>query len=340
MRLTLVGVSLAALVGACRVDSSSPPPSPSAAPRGLSGAVARAGSGGRFTCRTDGGQERPLALRRFIVQVTTRPGTVRSHLTMEVAGPAAERVEAVMRLAVPRGAAVTSAILWVNGRPMNGAFVERDRARAIYRSIVERRRDPALVTWDGPGWVVVSIFPLERGEARRFEIEWVEPAAIEGGFVQYRVPAIAEAGRIIGRPTLEVDGHPLSAGAREVVPLAEAPASAAQIVAGRAPGDPFHRLLVRASPSYGAPRFVLVAETSQAMTAGERVRQRAAIDGVLRALPAGSKVTITAADWDVSTVAEDVEAREAQRALAKLDGIVSAGALHLERARRRYRAGP
>src|SRR4029077_17255779 len=95
--------------------------------------------------------------------------------------PPGEGVEPFMRFAVPRGAAVTVAILGVNGRPMNGAFVERDRARAIYRSIVERRRDPALVTWDGPGGVAVSIFPLERGEPRRFELEWVEPAAIAGG---------------------------------------------------------------------------------------------------------------------------------------------------------------
>ena len=114
-----------------------------------------------------------------------------------------------MRLAVPQGAAVTGAILWVNGRPMNGAFVQRDRARQIYRSIVDRRRDPALVTWDGPGWVSVSIFPLERGEPRRFEIEWIEPAATEAGVVQYRVPTVVNAGRVLGRPSVEVDGRAL-----------------------------------------------------------------------------------------------------------------------------------
>src|SRR6185369_11950609 len=129
-----------------------------------------------------------LLLRKLAVKVTTRPATVRTHLTMEIAGPAHERVEAVMRLAVPRGAAVTGASLWVNGRPMSGAFVQRERARQIYRSIVERRRDPALITWDGPGWVSVSVFPLERGETRRFELEWIEPAAIEAGTLRYHVP--------------------------------------------------------------------------------------------------------------------------------------------------------
>ena len=119
---------------------------------------------------------------------------------------------------------MTSAMLWVNGRPMNGAFVQRDRARQIYRSIVERRRDPALVTWDGPGWVSVSIFPLEHGEPRRFELEWIEPAATEAGVVQYRVPTIVNAGRVLGRPSLEVDGHALATAGRDVVALATAPA--------------------------------------------------------------------------------------------------------------------
>jgi hypothetical protein len=31
--------------------------------------------------------------------------------------------------------------------------VARDRAREIYRSITERRRDPALITWSGPDWI-------------------------------------------------------------------------------------------------------------------------------------------------------------------------------------------
>ena len=58
-------------------------------------------------------------------------------------------------------------VLWVNDKPMRGAFVERQRAQNIYTSIVTRRRDPALVTWDGPGWIAVSIFPLEKDRARR-----------------------------------------------------------------------------------------------------------------------------------------------------------------------------
>jgi hypothetical protein len=99
MRLTLAAVSLAILLGACRIDA--PPPSPAETGPGAK-AMPGGTSGGRFYCQTDRGQMRELALRKLAVRLTTRPGTVRSHLTMEVAGPADERVEAIMRLAVPR----------------------------------------------------------------------------------------------------------------------------------------------------------------------------------------------------------------------------------------------
>ena len=328
MRLTLAAVSLAILLGACRIDAPPPPPQTTPSKDRLARTTT---SGGQFFCRTDRGETRDLVLRKLAVSVTTKPGTLRTHLTMELAGPARERVEAVMRLAIPRGAAVTGAILWVNGRPMNGAFVERDRARQIYQSIVDRRRDPALVTWDGPGWVSVSIFPLERGEPRRFELEWIEPAATEAGVVQYRVPTVVDAGRVLGRPSVEVDGRALATAGHDVVALAPEPAGSARMVAARAPGDPFHHLLARTSPAAGLASVVIVAETSAAMTAVDRVRQRAAIEAVLGALPETSKVTLLAADWDVSVIADEIAPAGARQALDKLDGITSAGALHLQR---------
>ncbi|HLK88280.1 MAG TPA: TonB family protein [Polyangia bacterium] len=338
MRLASVCVSLGILLCGCRLEA--PPPAPAPAPGSSAGQEKRAEErddipGGRFFCRTDRGAVRQLDLRKLVLGVTTGPGTVRSQLVMEVAGPAGERVEAVMRLPVPRGAAVTAARLWVNGQAMSGAFVERDRARGIYRSIVERRRDPALVTWDGPGWVSVSIFPLERGETRRFELDWIEPAGLKDGVVQVRVPTIIEAGHVVGRPSLVVDGRPLATGGRELVALPGAATGADRvehIVADRAPGDPFHRLLVRPSQSAGPVDLVLVAETSVGMTARDRRHQRDAIAAVLAALPATAKVTLLAADWDVSVVAEAVDPAGARQALERLDDVVSAGALHLERA--------
>ena len=83
----------------------------------------------------------------------------------------------------------------------------------IYTSIVTRRRDPALVTWAGPGWIGVSIYPLEKNRSRRFELEWVEPAAEVEGRVLYHAPAVSEGERVVGHAAVTVDGRRIAAGA-------------------------------------------------------------------------------------------------------------------------------
>jgi len=286
----------------------------------------------RFFARGSDGVTHELKLRKLAVNVTTRPGTVHSHLSIEVETLAEGLSEAILRISVPRGAAVTDAVLWMNDRPMRGAFVERQRAREIYTSIVTRRRDPALVTWDGPGWIAVSIFPLEKNHARRFELDWVEPAAELEGRVQYRVPAVGDGDRVIGRASVTVDGRKLPNDAHGLIAIAAADTHKA--FTARAPGDPFQQVMVPEPAAGGAPHFVLVAETSVAMTGADRQRQRAIIDGVLGELPAEAKVSVLAADWEVSSIVEDVAAAAWPEALAKLDAIPSAGGLHLERALR------
>ncbi len=85
------------------------------------------------------GDAHELEAAQAVVDVTTQTGTVRSHLSMEIATAEEGQSEAVMRLHVPQGAAVTDAVLWVNDKPMRGAFVERQRANEIYTSIVTRQ---------------------------------------------------------------------------------------------------------------------------------------------------------------------------------------------------------
>jgi hypothetical protein len=333
MRVAAVALSAIAALGCMQAPSQRSGENGRSTPR-----AGETSAGGRFFARTDTGEERPLALRTLRVRAATRPGTVRSHLVMEIAGPRDARVEAVMRLLLPRGAAVTGAVLWVDGRPMNGVLVDRGRAEKVYRAIVAQRRDPALVTWDGPGWVKVSIFPVEQGEARRFELEWVEPAAVGAdGQISYRVPIVSDRGRPIGRAALEVDGRSVDDRGRDVVTLAPSPAAMsvaghAAVVAGRIPGDPFAPVLVRGQRPAGLAPVVILAETSAAMTAVDRAQERATIAAVLRGLPQASRVSLLAVDWDVQPVADDVNPSAAIGALARLDAIVSAGALNLDHA--------
>jgi hypothetical protein len=148
-----------------------------------------------------------LEMKSFEVHVTTAPGVLRTRIVVDIVNPYHPfQAEAVLRVAVPAGAAVTGAVLHVEGKPMPGAFVSRSYAQAIYDSIVRSTRDPMIVSWAGPRWLDVRIFPVEPGPGRRFEIEWVEPAAGQHSAL-YAVPSISGH-----RPTrLTMDGTAYSA---------------------------------------------------------------------------------------------------------------------------------
>ena len=289
-----------------------------------------------FFARLQGsGTQQELKLEDFVVQVKTGAQATRTHLWITMANPGEAQVEAVMRLPVPPGTAVTRAVLHVGADAVEGAFVARERAREIYRSITERRRDPALVTWNGPEWIDATVFPVEKHDRRVLELEWIEPTASRDGCLWYRVPVIAHQGGKARRPArVTVDGAAVDLLGRAWLPLVTQGKVGDPAVA-RGPGEPFGYAFAPAQERKPGPtRLVLAAETSRAMPPAERRRQRAVIEQLLAALPADTSVTLLAVDWTVAAVAENVSPAEARAALDRLDAIPSAGALDLESALR------
>ncbi len=286
----------------------------------------------RFFARAAGTRdEAELELSAFDLAVHISGATARSRLAVGVRNPAPRDMEAVLRVPIPPGAAVTEAILYIDDQPMRGSFVDRDRAKAIYTGIVERRRDPLLAVWSGPDWIDVTIFPVPGGSERKFELEWVEPLGPDGDQAFYRVPILAHRGTIVGAPeTGTIDGRALALDGRRWISLA---GSRGRVVAGRMPGDPFGYVMAPGRPLAAAPRrMTLIAETSAAMSREDRALQRQQLETLLDGTPRGTSVTLLAADWLTEALVEDGDASAALAALDRLDAIPSLGALDLERA--------
>jgi hypothetical protein len=279
------------------------------------------------------GQELDLRLDKLETAVTIGSATLRTHLAITFTNPTAQQVEAIMRIPIPPGAAVNGAILQVGERSMEGVFVARERARQIYNSFLQVRRDPLLITWHDGEWIDVNIFPVNAAETRSFEIEWIEPTATTGDGERafYRLPILAHRGRIVARPTrLIVDGKELAVPEAAVIdfPLATPPAA---LAIARAPGDPFDLVLSSQATAVAeaAPKLIIVAETSGAMDAKSRRQQRALLESLLASLPKSSRFTLLTADWTSSILGEGLSIGAAKRALARLDAVPSAGALDL-----------
>ena len=99
--------------------------------------------------------------------------------TLELANHGQGVSEARAVVALPPGATVTRATLWVDGEEREAAFGGRATVRAAYEKVVTARRDPLLVTTAGPDRVLVQCFPVPAGGSMKIRIGITVPLVVE-----------------------------------------------------------------------------------------------------------------------------------------------------------------
>jgi hypothetical protein len=244
--------------------------------------------------------------------------------TLEFRNDTPRALEARAQVVLPPGAVVSRLTLWVAGEEREAAFAGRGETRAAYQAVVQRRRDPVLVTTSGRDRVLVQCFPvpaqggsiktrlgitvplqlqglhagrlaLPRFAERNFRIAagtrhsvWVEgTGALEGAGLRAEPgPARTLRGELTDPDLLEADPH---------VKVTRAPAAAEAWARDRrekdAPAVVRQRLLERERP---AKPVVVVIDGSDGMKP-----HAAAIGRALQRAPAGGIAAVLVASDDV-----------------------------------------
>lgn len=73
---------------------------------------------------------------------------------------------------LPGEAVFSSFSLYQGDRELRGETMDADEARAIYREIVRKRRDPALIELAGHGLLRARVFPIEPGGTRKITLRY------------------------------------------------------------------------------------------------------------------------------------------------------------------------
>jgi hypothetical protein len=102
--------------------------------------------------------------------------------------------EARMTIALPPGAVVSRATLWVNGEEREAAYAGRSQVRQAYEQVaVRQRRDPLLVTTKGADRVLAQAFPIPRAGTLKMKIGMTAPLTIDQeDRASLALPAIAD----------------------------------------------------------------------------------------------------------------------------------------------------
>jgi Ca-activated chloride channel homolog len=132
----------------------------------------------------------PLWLTNYTADVTINDQIAVTHVDQTFRNETSQRLEGVFVFPLPPDAVVTELALWENGKRIVASVKERDTARAVYNSYVQRTIDPALLEYMGNNTFKLSVFPIEAAgnpmSERRVEVTYAELLPYTMSQVEYR----------------------------------------------------------------------------------------------------------------------------------------------------------
>jgi len=115
--------------------------------------------------------------------------TATTTLEIRLENQTSHRQEAELLFPVPDGAVIKGfAYDGPNGESITAQVLEREQARQIYRNLVSRIKDPALVEFVGFNLIQSSVFPVEPRGKQRVRLTYEHLLVREGNRIDYVLP--------------------------------------------------------------------------------------------------------------------------------------------------------
>lgn len=135
-----------------------------------------------------------LHASRIDTRIDPDSGVAYTEWTLVFKNDSSRQREARAQLALPPGSVVSRLTLWIDGEEREAAFGGRERTKTAYQRVVQRRRDPVLVTTSGPDQVLLQCFPVPpEGGIMKARIGITSPLHLESpGSTLLRLPYFQE----------------------------------------------------------------------------------------------------------------------------------------------------
>ncbi len=151
-------------------------------------------------------KERAVRLSKHSVKVRVVDVVARTEIDETFTNDTDEELEGIYRFPLPPGAQIERLALEVDGKMMEGAFVDRDKGAAIWRGVIQNAapktpkpkeeiiwvagpwRDPALLEWQRGGRFELKIFPIPRKGSRRVVLAYTQTVEQSAGVRRFTYP--------------------------------------------------------------------------------------------------------------------------------------------------------
>ncbi len=136
----------------------------------------------------DGGFGGVLKIEDQTVNVTINNGVAVTNVEQIFVNTEQRTVEALYTFPVPKKASVANFSMWINGKEMIGEVVEKKRAREIYESYKQTRKDPGLLEQVDFKRFEMRIFPILAGAEQRVRITYYQELDYDHDWANYVYP--------------------------------------------------------------------------------------------------------------------------------------------------------
>ena len=165
----------------------------------------------------DGGFGGALEIKEHDVNVVINNGVAVTTVTQVFQNTEDRQVEALYTFPVPKGGSVANFSMWIGGKEMVGEVLEKKRAREIYESYKQTKRDPGLLEQTNYRTFEMRVFPIGPRAEQKVQVTYYQELDFDNDWATYVYPLATSTradvnARTTGRFALTLD-------ARSAVPI-------------------------------------------------------------------------------------------------------------------------
>ncbi|MBI3187134.1 MAG: VWA domain-containing protein [Gammaproteobacteria bacterium] len=146
------------------------------------------------------GQTPALEIKTQAVDVVLEDGYATTKVEQVFHNPNGRDLEAVYSFPVPQHGAVAEFTVWIDGKPVTGEVLEKQKARQVYEAEKAAGREAGLTEKDEYRTFDIRVSPVRANQDTRIRLVYLQPAHVDTNIGRYVYP-LEEGG---------VDGHKLA----------------------------------------------------------------------------------------------------------------------------------
>ncbi|MEW8346985.1 MAG: VIT domain-containing protein, partial [Candidatus Thiodiazotropha taylori] len=129
-----------------------------------------------------------LEIKQHHVDVTIEDGYAVTSVEQVFFNPNDRELEAIYSFPVPEKASVGEFTYWIDGQPVTGEVLEKQRAREVYQQERNAGRETALTVQDSYRTFDSHVYPVKPQQDVKIRLVYIQPAHVDSGIGRYVYP--------------------------------------------------------------------------------------------------------------------------------------------------------